>query len=267
MTKDPITVTYFYVKEAKVTERHVYKDTVLYEETHTGFEGDEYDIKAKKFDNYIVDDNSLPKNSKGFMDEEEIVVTYRYVNKAIVIEKHIDEDSKTILAYEKHEGKVGDKYKISSRTFSGYEIEYTSTENNMGVMTKEPIEVIFWYKKAEKKTTPAQEQPKGQGNNPAPATVVIRDNGTTYVPSTNGGTTTQASSSGSSSIIKKVTTDTGSNVLPKVDPDYDVVSNVPDTDSETNRVFYMVAACFVVIGIVIIVAVVVISKKKNKKEE
>ena len=146
------------------------------------------------------------------------------------------------------------------------QIEYASTDNNMGVMTKEPIEVIFWYKKAEKKTTPAQEQPKGQGN-PAPATVVIRDNGTTYVPSSNGGTTNIASYSGSNSLIKKVSTDSASSVTPKVDPYYDVVSNVPDTDSETNKIFYAIATTLVVAGLVIIVTIAVIGKKKNKKEE
>ncbi len=246
MTKEPTTVTYFYVKESRVIERHVYKDTVLYEETHTGLEGDEYDIKAKTFDNYIVDENSLPKNSKGFMDEEDIVVTYRYVNKAVVIEKHIDEESKEVLAYEKHDGKVGDKYDISSRTFSGYELEYTSTENNRGYMTKEPIEVIFWYKKVEKKSTPTTEQPK---SNPSPVTVIVKDG---------GGTTTVIPKS-DATVVKNVT-----NVTPKVDPDYEVVRNVPDTESETNRLFYALATFMIFAGITIKVTYRLICKKKSK---
>ena len=253
MTKDPTTVTYFYVKETKVVERHVYKDTVLYEETHLGLEGDEYEVKERTFENYIIDETSLPKNSKGFMDEDEIVVTFRYVEKAVVIEKHIDEDTKEILAYEKHEGKIGDRYNISARTFPGYDKMYATTDNNRGEMTKEQIEVIFYYAKT-KKETPAKQEPKAQepaAQSQNPVTVVVQD-------SSGKTTSTVTAKSGDTVVVKKDT----SSVTPKVDPDYEIVRNVPDTDSETNRVFYAVSGVLVLLGIAVIVVVI---KKKNKK--
>ncbi len=256
MTKEPTTVTYLYVKEVKVTEKHVFKDTVLYEETHTGIEGDEYDIEPIAFDDYLLDEERRPSNTKGYMHNEDITITYYYVEKAVVIEKHIDEDTKEILAYEKHEGKIGDTYRTKARKFPGYSDEYSCTDNNMGLMTKEPIEVIYWYKQKPKQEVPAQEAPKAQEPAPTPVTVIVQDG--------NGNTkSTIPAKSGDTVVVKK---DTSTKVVPKVDPDYEKVANVPDTDSETNRIFYAIAAGLVCIGVVIIIAVAIINKRKNKEE-
>jgi hypothetical protein len=123
-------------------------------------------------------------------------------------------------------------------------------------MTKEPIEVIFWYKKEAKQPTPAQNEPKQQ---PAqtPVTVIVTDGGSTS-------TISQPTSSSNGSVaIKNVTTTNTA----KVDPDYERVRNVPDTDSETNRIFYAVAAGLVVIGIVIIAVVAIVNKKKDNENK
>ena len=261
MTKDPITVTYYYVKEATVKERHVYKDTVLYEETHSGLEGDEYDIAPRKFDDYILDDDNMPSNAKGEMGQDETVVTFRYVEKATVIEKHIDEDTKEILAYEKHEGKIGDRYDITSRKFDGYDTMYAQTENNRGEMTKEPIEVIFWYKKAAKQEVPAEDKPNEQPA-PAPVTVIIVDDGKQIEQSTSNDKVV-SNTANSNVVIKNVTS---KDTIKPVESN-DKVKNVPDTESDANRIFYAVAAGLVVIGIAIIVVVAIVNKKKGKEDK
>ena len=119
-------------------------------------------------------------------------------------------------------------------------------------MTKEQIEVIFYYAKT-KKETPAKQEPKAQepaAQSQNPVTVVVQD-------SSGKTTSTVTAKSGDTVVVKKDT----SSVTPKVDPDYEIVRNVPDTDSETNRVFYMVSGVLVLLGIAVIVVVI---KKKNK---
>ncbi len=264
MTKDPIIVTFFYIKETKVTERHMYNGTTLYEEIHNGLEGEEYDIKSRTFDNYILDEEKLPSNSKGYMEEKEIVVTYYYVEKAVVIEKHIDEDTKEILAYEKHEGKIGDTYRTKARKFPGYSDEYSSTDNNMGLMTKEPIEVVFWYKKSQKQTTPAEEVPKAQEPAQAPVTVIIKDgSGSKTTTTTTDSRTSKVvtNTPNQNTVVKNVTTNTAT----KERIDNDVARNVPDTESETNRVFYIASSIIVLIGMMIVTVVGFINKKKSKE--
>ena len=84
------------------------------------------------------------------MQKDEVILKYYYSKisseNAVVIEKHIDINDGSILANEVHEGLVGDEYNIGSREFEGYElVEDKLPDNSQGVMTAEPIEVIYYY--------------------------------------------------------------------------------------------------------------------------
>ena len=115
-------------------------------------------------------------------------------------------------------------------------------------MTDEPIEVLFWYKKVEKKATPTPSQSQVEPTQ-APVTVIIKD----------GSKTTTVIPKSDDTIVKNTT------IIPKVDPDYEIVRNVPDTESNMNVVFYLASKVIILIGISLFVIAQRINKKKNKK--
>ena len=84
----------------------------------------------------------MPDNATGTMIPGTIIVTYEYkAIEAKVIEKHINVVTNELMEKETtHNGYVGDKYKISSKEFKGYDLVTTKLPTNAeGTMTKEPI--------------------------------------------------------------------------------------------------------------------------------
>ena len=155
MTEEPITVTYYYAKNTKVTVLHIDKNTneILKEEEIIGKEGDPYETKPGNFEGYVLEES--PENPNGNMTKEEIVLKYYYVHKSAgVIEKHIDIITGELLENAiHHEGNENDYYNILSKTFENYDlVEKDKEGNNMlpenaeGHMKKnELIEVIYYY--------------------------------------------------------------------------------------------------------------------------
>ena len=115
-------------------------------------EGDDYTTTSKTFENYVLDEEKIPLNANGTLNEEDITVTYYYKHiSAGVIEKHIDFYTDEILDNEVHEGNEGDPYDIKSKTFEGYELmEDKLPSNATGQMAKNAIEVKYYYKKPSK---------------------------------------------------------------------------------------------------------------------
>ncbi len=177
MTKEEITVKYYYIRKIDVIveyidkvsgetikeeksndlgtssgEVNVYKDSTEY---ISGHEGDSYTTEQKIFDKYNLVE--IPINAIGEMKpilnaegktETTIYVKYYYVHKSSgVIESHIDAIAEQKLVEDTHyQGQEGDTYETKAKTFEGYDIIETRLPvNATGKMTKELIEVKYYY--------------------------------------------------------------------------------------------------------------------------
>ena len=154
MTKDEIEVIYYYAQKTKAKVEHIDRETgeILKEETKEGKVGDIFETHPEDFEGYILVES--PKEPNIIMDKTgEQVVKYYYAHvSAGVIEKHIDEITGELLYSEEHKGNEGDSYDIPSRNFDGYDLlekdeDGTNRlpENAKGEMTKEVIEVKYYY--------------------------------------------------------------------------------------------------------------------------
>ena len=152
MGKDIITVTYYYVRKAKVVVQYIDKLTnINLEELEIeGHENDAYNTESKAFDDYEL--VSEPDNKSGKMTADTIYVKYYYSQKSAgVTEKHIDVKTNEILEEKHHEGYVGDNYKIEPKEFEGYDVVQDQLPKNAeGTMTLEKIEVNYYYIKKSK---------------------------------------------------------------------------------------------------------------------
>ncbi len=160
-TENVINLYYKQKKQVKVITKHV--DEATNEEINnadgtsskvedTKREGDNYTTTSKTFENYVLDTEKLPSNANGIVNEDNITVIYYYKHiSSGVIEKHIDFYTDEILDNEVHEGNEGDPYDIKSKQFDGYELmEDKLPSNAIGEMTKDPIEVKYYYKRPSK---------------------------------------------------------------------------------------------------------------------
>ena len=148
MAKTEIVLNYYYVHvSAGVIEKHVNTITgeILYNETHEGNEGDNYDIQSKTFEGYVLDKEKLPTNSQGTMKIETIEVIYYYKYCSKVIIQHIDKNTnKKLVEDETKNGYEKDEYKTESKDFENYKL-VEIPENAEGEMTKETITVTYYY--------------------------------------------------------------------------------------------------------------------------
>ena len=154
MTKEEIEVIYYYAQKTKATVQHIDRETeeILKEETKNGKVGDLFETHPEDFEGYVLVES--PKDPDIIMNKTgEQVVKYYYAHiSAGVIEKHIDEITGELLYSEEHKGNEGDPYDIPSKEFEGYDLlekdaDGTSRlpENAKGEMTKEVIEVKYYY--------------------------------------------------------------------------------------------------------------------------
>ena len=148
MTKEIIEVIYYYVQNTKLTVQHIDRETgeILKEEIETGKVGDIVETKAEAFEGYVLVES--PEEPNVILDETgEQIVKYYYAHISEgVIEKHIDVITGELLYSEEHKGNEGDSYTILSKEFEGYDlVESKLPENAEGEMTKEIIEVNYYY--------------------------------------------------------------------------------------------------------------------------
>ena len=176
MTIDKVEVNYYYIRKAKVVVEYIDKNTgeTLKEldkqtgaekdstEIIIGHEGDMYTTKEKAFDNYVIVKEEYPENAQGEMTvirkadgtvENITYVRYYYVyEKATVVEKHIDAITGEVLDLgTTYEGNEGDPYVTKPKEIEGYDIvEEKLPGNSEGTMSKEEIEVRYYYIKKTK---------------------------------------------------------------------------------------------------------------------
>lgn len=150
--ENDIEVIYYYQKEVPVTVNYIDKLTneKIEVKTDKGYIGDQYTGVAKDIEGYVLVEK--PEEETIELKETENILNYYYIKESEgIIEKHVDINNNEILYNEEHKGKVGDEYNILSREFEGYKlVEEKLPTNAKGKMTKEPIEVIYYYKKQAK---------------------------------------------------------------------------------------------------------------------
>ena len=147
MTEEVIEVNYYYEKQAKVKVEYIDKQTgnKLDEDEIQGHVGDSYETEEKQFEGYDLVEK--PSNSKGEMEEEEIVVKYYYERKAEVEVKYLEKGTDyEVSPTETIEGHVGDKYETEEKEIPYYKF-VEKTENHKGEMEKDKITVIYYYEK------------------------------------------------------------------------------------------------------------------------
>ena len=152
MTKGETTIKYIYARPTKVIVRYI--DQITGENLITsnvgdepitiiGYEGDSYQTEEKTITGYDLVKTS--ENTEGTMTKEDIEVTYYYIAKTKVVVNYIDRATgKNLDISDVIIGHEGDTYKTESKTFAGYDLVKTS-ENTEGRMTKETIEVTYYY--------------------------------------------------------------------------------------------------------------------------
>ena len=151
MTIEETKVDYYYIQKAKVIVKYKDKNTgdeIAKEEKIEGNIGDNYETEEKKIENYEIEKEMYPQNTKGTMTKEDIEVIYYYKRKTEVISKYIDKETgKEIEEKETIKGYEGEEYKTNKKDIKNY-VLIEEPKNKQGKMTKDPIEVIYYYRKA-----------------------------------------------------------------------------------------------------------------------
>ena len=152
MKRELIEVKYYYIRKSKVVVEYIDRkdNSIIEQEEINGYEGEAYNTESKNFEGYILREE--PENKNGNMTDETIYVRYYYSHKSVgVIEKHIDVKTDKVLEELRHTGYEGDYYKIEPKEFEGYDlVQEMLPENAEGTMTKEQIEVNYYYIKKSK---------------------------------------------------------------------------------------------------------------------
>ena len=160
MKREEIEVIYYYEQNTKVTVKYLEKDNtpndnsdnkvLKEEETINGYVGKEYKTEEKEIQGYTFVEST--ENTEGKMTKEPIEVIYYYAQNTKVIVKYLEKDNtpedntdnKVLKEEEIIKGYEGKEYKTEQKTINNYEF-VESTENTEGKMTKEPLEVIYYY--------------------------------------------------------------------------------------------------------------------------
>ena len=159
-TAEPQEKIYYYAKNTRVIVKYLEQDNtpetiadnqVLADEVIIdGYEGKEYTTVEEEIPGYTL--VATTDNLEGTMQRDEIVVIYYYAPNTNVIVKYLEQDDtpndnsdNQVLAGEVNiEGYVGKDYTTVEEKIPGYTLVAT-TDNLEGTMTKDPIEVIYYY--------------------------------------------------------------------------------------------------------------------------
>ena len=158
MAREGTEVIYYYAPNAKVTVNYLEEDntpgdnsdnTVLDTETIEGYVGKAYTTEQKAIPGYTY--VKVVGNTEGTMTKEGIEVNYYYAQNTQVTVKYVEQDKtpednsdNTVLDTEIIEGYVGKAYETEQKDISGYTFVEAS-DNTKGNMTKEGIEVYYYY--------------------------------------------------------------------------------------------------------------------------
>ena len=159
MTKDDITINYYYIYKSKVTVNYIdlYTKGLLKEVDKTtkaeidstivinGHEGDSYETITKTFDGYELRTDMLPDNKAGVMEKGDITVNYYYSYKTNVKVLYIEKATgKNVAESTLIQGYEGDDFKVSAKEVEGYKLLETPKAES-GKMTKDQITLVYYY--------------------------------------------------------------------------------------------------------------------------
>ena len=151
---------YYYAKNTKVIVKYLEQDdtpediadnkVLAKEKTILGYEGESYSTMKEDIEGYTLVDKT--NNTSGTMQKDEIIVIYYYSQNAKVTVKYLEKDdtpndnsdNKVLVQEKTINGHVGQEYKTTEEIVPGYTL-VEKTTNTEGTMTKEPIEVIYYY--------------------------------------------------------------------------------------------------------------------------
>ena len=127
MTRDEITVTYYYKKIAGgVVINHLDVVTgkqLVDEEKLEGYVGEDYETEPKNIPEYRLVQERYPENAEGQFEDGIIYVTYYYESPATVTVNYYDIDTKEDLAdSEEIKGLRGEEYTTQEKKFQYYEL-------------------------------------------------------------------------------------------------------------------------------------------------
>ena len=146
---------YYYAKNTKVIVKYLEKGTnkILSEEPQyeiEGYEGEGYSTEKRTFEGYTFVEST--NNTSGTMKRDSIEVIYYYAQNTKVIVKYLElddtpndnTDNKVLSKEVTINGYEGKDYKAEQKDINGYTF-IKATDNTIGTMTKDPIEVIYYY--------------------------------------------------------------------------------------------------------------------------
>ncbi len=167
MERETIEVIYYYAPNTKIIVKYLEKDdtpeddtdneVLSPEETIDGYVGKEYQTQKRELTGYTFVEST--NNTSGTMEKEVIEVIYYYLKNTQVVVRYLEKDDtpennqdNQVLADEIIiNGCVGQSYRTEAKTIKDY-VFVESTNNTSGNMTKEVIEVIYYYAKVAKAT-------------------------------------------------------------------------------------------------------------------
>ena len=159
-TPEPQEKIYYYAKNTRVIVKYLEQDdtpediadnkVLAKEVTIEGYEGKDYTTVEEEISGYTL--VATTDNLEGTMQRDEIIVIYYYAPNTNVIVKYLEQDNtpndnsdNTVLLPEVMiDGYVGKDYTTVKEDIPGY-TWVKDTENTEGTMTKDPIEVIYYY--------------------------------------------------------------------------------------------------------------------------
>jgi len=147
LTKELQEVKYYYKKKIKLEV--IYKDLntgeQLDKEEKIGIEGEIYTTDERKFDGYVLVE--IPENKSSIYLRTGDKVVYGYKKKSAGVKvNYIDKETGEILEENYLEGLENDKYYTEKLKFDKYNF-IESTDNIIGRMKEELIEVNYYYEK------------------------------------------------------------------------------------------------------------------------
>ena len=151
MTKEEITVTYYYVHTSGgviVNHLDVKTGKQLRDESKIeGYEGDPYETHEENIPGYELVEEMYPANAKGTMTIDEIPVNYYYAKLSQVKVRYVDKDTGDDVADEVViTGKEGDEYTTEAKEVPGYDL-VEEPEAKDGVLKAEDDEVVYYYRR------------------------------------------------------------------------------------------------------------------------
>ena len=272
MTEKTKEVIYYYAKRKEATIVYVDMNTgydLLPSIKLVGKEGYTFDISDKW---EYIEDYTLVKEpkSQGVFGKDDVMVFYYAKNTKIVI-KYLEIDSyKPLSEHDKYyiDGYVGKDYSLDKREFPGYRC-VKSTDNAKSKMTEDYQEIVFYYTEITNNEYDGSRTNTGTVGPREQTQVIVTEGNTQVITIPDGNKNVKVASNSSNTNIastnlsnkKPIINDESTSAKPKSqtstsnekeDVYVETIGNVPDTQSNTNILYYIVGTLMILIGITIV---------------